>query len=202
MFLTFLQLNTLRVLLKNVADPLKSQDMKYRTLKLNNPKLVQTVWNISYIQTLWFEQTLGFVLDTTTTTTTSTDSDSDTASLILVQLPADLSVYQPLLTSLAHALAIVSHHNHPHHKKARTESAPTNDSDEKLSEKQKARRLLAEKERLEKLASKQERNRQLQMLQQDKHTRIHDPNWKPGLAAACAKSGTSISTFRDKYGEN
>jgi len=40
------------------------------------------------------------------------------------------------------------------------------------------------------------------MIKQDKYVRENDPNWKSGVSAACAKSGTGISTFRDKYGEN
>jgi len=71
-----------------------------------------------------------------------------------------------------------------------------------LSEKQKARRLLEQSKAMEQKRAKEERMKQLQLLQQDQHTRMNDPNWKPGLSAACAKSGTSISTFRDKYGEN
>ena len=69
-----------------------------------------------------------------------------------------------------------------------------------MSEKQKARLLLEEKERQQKIAEKENRKRNLQMLKEDKKARS-DPNWKPKVSAACAKTGKGLKTFRDKYGE-
>lgn len=35
----------------------------------------------------------------------------------------------------------------------------------------------------------------------DKFVRENDENWTSKQSAACVKSGSGISTFRDKYGE-
>lgn len=72
----------------------------------------------------------------------------------------------------------------------------------KLTEKQKARLLMEEKIQQQKLRDEQERKRTIQQIQNDKFVRQNDPNWKPNVSAAAAKSGTSMQTFRDKFGEN
>jgi putative protein kinase ArgK-like GTPase of G3E family len=61
--------------------------------------------------------------------------------------------------------------------------------------------MLAEKEKLDKVKAKEHRKKYLALLKADKITRETNPDWKPGVLAACAKLGTGISTFRDKYGE-
>merc|ERR1711862_176010 len=71
-----------------------------------------------------------------------------------------------------------------------------------LSEKQRARILLEEKQKQEKLIDYEQRKKNVAMIKQDKYVRENDANWKSGVSAACVKSGTGISTFRDKYGEN
>lgn len=205
----------MRVILKNLADPIKSQNRKYRTLKLSNPKLIDTLWSIPYIRMEWFEQTLGF----------TTQMEDNEEVLILTQLPSSSpvllsSIYHPLQTSLDTALQLVDKESpkttadltEGANKKLKQEQDSTMTESqqqqqpqplvETLSEKQKARRLLEQSKAMEQKRAKEERMKQLQLLQQDQHTRMNDPNWKPGLSAACAKSGTSISTFRDKYGEN
>jgi hypothetical protein len=216
--------------LNNLIDPVKQDNPKYRTLNLSNPKLMETLWNgIPYLATEWFQQTLGFVVemkdgsaDGTSSSGTPTQflvlpppppSSSSSTSLLLQQ-----SMYQTLHTNLETALRLVDIDNNDtasaaagaaasvgsSHKKAKhqqhDEQPPP--PQESLTEKQKARRLLEQAKARDQAKAKEERARQIALLQQDKHTRIHDPNWKPGLSAACAKSGTSISTFRDKYGEN
>ena len=208
-------MKTLKVLLNNLIDPAKRDNPKYRTLNLSNPKLMETLWNgIPYLATEWFQQTLGFVLMDTEPegapkggpqqqllvlppTSTSTSS----TSLLLQQ-----SMYQTLQTNVDTALRLVDIDEDDafasvaamSHKKAKQQHDPQ----EPLTEKQKARRLMEQAKVREQAKAKEDRARQIALLQQDKHARIHDPNWKPGLSAACAKSGTSISTFRDKYGEN
>lgn len=72
----------------------------------------------------------------------------------------------------------------------------------KLSEKQKARLLMEEKERKEKEAAKAARKKTSALIKADKYVRENDENWESKQSAACVKSGTGISTFRDKYGEN
>jgi hypothetical protein len=61
-------------------------------------------------------------------------------------------------------------------------------SERETVEKHKACRLL--KRKLEAKRAKEERKRNLKMLQQDKLVRETDPNWKPEVSAACAKSGS------------
>jgi hypothetical protein len=203
-----------------LADPIKSQNLKYRTLKLDNPKLVQTLWSISYIQTAWFEQTLGFILTTSeedgsSSSSSSTTTNNNTPTMLLLPQPPSStplvlqSIYQPFQTSIETALELLGDATNDtttatsnNNKKNARQQDDEDDIQNKLSEKQKARRLLEQSKLLEKQLAKEERARQIQLLQQDKQTRLHDPDWKPSLSAACAKSGTSISTFRDKYGEN
>ena len=72
----------------------------------------------------------------------------------------------------------------------------------KMTEKQKARILMEEKVALQKLQDDQARKRTIQQIQNDKYVRQNDPNWKPSVSAAAAKSGDTMSTFRDKFGEN
>ena len=71
-----------------------------------------------------------------------------------------------------------------------------------LSEKQKARLLMEEKERKEKEAAKAARKKTAALIKADKYVRENDENWEFKQSAACVKSGTGISTFCDKYGEN
>jgi hypothetical protein len=188
----------------------KSQDIKYRTLKLDNPKLSQKLLFFAKEVMELLEGTCGFV------STCSSGSDDGGANNIL-QLatpPSDFtrsSILMPLLQAIGVGLAQLNNSGSTTttssdpaitltNKKPRiTTIAPV---EEQLTGKQKARRLLEQTELLEKQKTKEHRQRQLKLLKQDKLTRETDPNWKPGLSAACAKSGSSISTFRDKYGEN
>jgi len=72
----------------------------------------------------------------------------------------------------------------------------------RMSEKQKAR-LLMEKKRLEEAEeAKRARQKTRDQIRQDKYVRENDENWASKQSAACVKSGTGISTFRDKYGEH
>ena len=176
---------------------------------------METLWDgIPYLATEWFQQTLGFVLMDTEPEGASkggpqqqflvlppTSTSTSSTSLLLQQ-----SMYQTLQTNVDTALRLVDIDEEDacasvaamSHKKAKQQHDPQ----EPLTEKQKARRLMEQAKVREQAKAKEDRARQIALLQQDKHARIHDPNWKPGLSAACAKSGTSISTFRDKYGEN
>jgi len=182
---------TLQVVLKNaIADPVKSQDPKYRQLKLENPKLQQRLFSIPVVMEIL--QAVGFreqmvdgnrclFLPVPDTTTVSSSSGQECL--------AELHVTQQRLASIAGTTSSSSNNN--------VKAAVP----EKLSEKQKARKLMEEKEQQEKLKAKENRKRNLALLKEDKHARENDPNWKPKVSAACAKTGTGISTFRDKYGE-
>ena len=194
-------------MVKNLVDPIKSQDVKYRTLKLDNAKLQAKLWNVPHVRTDLLEAICGFV--------------QVDGTMILLDPPSQFtmqSILKPFLDSIGLALNQLTNTNSTTttntfaiatNKKPKLESQSSSLSsssssslEPKLSEKQKAKRLLEEKQRLEREQARVDRQRQLELLKQDKLTRETDPNWKPGLSAACAKSGTSISTFRDKYGEN
>ena len=209
--------------MNNLIDPVKQDNPKYRTLNLSNPKLMETLWNgIPYLATEWFQQTLGFVVEIKDGSADGTSSGG-TPTQFLVLPPSSSStsrllqqsMYQTLHTNLETALRLVDIDNNDMAAAAAASVGSSNKKakhqqhdeqppppQEALTEKQKARRLLEQAKARDQAKAKEERARQIALLQQDKHTRIHDPNWKPGLSAACAKSGTSISTFRDKYGEN
>ena len=70
-----------------------------------------------------------------------------------------------------------------------------------LSEKQKARILQQQKLDEEKTKARESRKRTVAQLAADKHTRENDPDWKPSVSSAAAKSGNTMQTFRDKFGE-
>jgi hypothetical protein len=173
---------TLQVVLKNaVIDPVKSQDPKYRQLKLGNPKLQQRMFCIPVVMEIL--QLVGFQEQTV---------DGEQCLVLPPTTPAsngqecmaELQVTQQRLATIAGTTNNVK------------VAVP-----EKLSEKQKARMLMEEKEKQEKQKAKENRKRNLELLKEDKHARENDPNWKPKVSAACAKAGSGISTFRDKYGE-
>jgi hypothetical protein len=175
---------TLGVVLKNLVDPVKSQDPKYRKLKLGNVKLQAKLFHIpcmmELLTYLGFEQKI-----------------EDGENYLVIMSTNDeryqMCFQQDIPTTQTRLTALATNSNSNYNCIAKIP--------EKLSEKQKARKLLEEKERQEKLKAKENRKRNLAMLKQDKLTRQSDPNWKPKVSAACAKAGTGISTFRDKYGE-
>jgi hypothetical protein len=172
-------LKTARVLISNAVDPAKSQDPKFRRLKLGNAKLQQKIFSIPVMMELL--QFVGFEHQSVEgeACLVMKDGFTEPCQACLV----DLQVAQDRLTTLSTNINI---------------NAPVL---EKLTGKQIERRLLEEKERQDKLAAKDNRKRNLAMLKEDKRARHSDPNWKPQVSAACAKTGSGISTFRDKYGE-
>eukprot|EP00526_Cylindrotheca_closterium_P019366 CAMPEP_0113617800 /NCGR_PEP_ID=MMETSP0017_2-20120614/8985_1 /TAXON_ID=2856 /ORGANISM="Cylindrotheca closterium" /LENGTH=216 /DNA_ID=CAMNT_0000527243 /DNA_START=171 /DNA_END=821 /DNA_ORIENTATION=+ /assembly_acc=CAM_ASM_000147 len=176
---------TLQLVLKNaITDPVKSQDPKYRQLKLGNAKLQRKLFSIPVVMEIL--QKVGFQQQTV-------DGEE---SLVLPAQNTPNTMGQDCVEELVvtqQRLAIIAGDSTSANVKA---AVP-----EKLSEKQKARMLMEEKEKQEKLKAKENRKRNLALLKEDKHVRENDPNWKPKVSAACAKTGTGIETFRDKYGE-
>ena len=222
-------LKTLQIVIKNLLDPVKSQHVKYRTLKLDNVKLQERLLYIPYIQTDVLERQLGFVPSNSSSSTITDGGENNNeqeAILVVHQINVDATnqVQKAIMTSLqqlgdcddddvGNVMTSNNKNNNNSNKKLKLVVAGDNTKNnndgtpvivvgmEKLSEKQKARRL-QEKQEQEKEDAKQERQRNLALFKQDCMVREMDPNWKPGLSAACAKSGSSISTFRDKYGES
>lgn len=191
-----LQLKLLKVVLKNLADPVKSQDPKYRQLKTSNPKIQTKILPcpsaLDYLKAIGFEEVEG-------------------GGLLKVENVPDLVLMKASFQEVCNALDMVSPKD-----EASTASAPKKprvvvavDEDEKkesfaperLSEKQKARILMEAKEKRDREEAKAVRKRNVALLKADKFVRENDENWTSGQSAACVKSGTGISTFRDRFGE-
>jgi len=170
-------LKFLSVILKNLGK----DDPKYRVLRLSNAKIQRLT--TTHPAVMSYLQSIGFA-------TVQEDGES---VLRCATPPANLGSELAQVTAaydrVAPAAATVSH-------SSSAASLP------ELSEKQKARKLKEEKEAMEKEASKLARKRTREQIKADKHVRENDPNWKPTVSAAAAKSGDSMSTFRDKFGEN
>lgn len=218
-------LKLLRVVVKNLADPLKSQDPKYRQLRLSNEKvrakLLPCPSAVEYMKAIGFSQV----------------TDDDGAEYLRVESGKEVNVVnmQASLVELTNAVQMVDPDSHS---KSPASSAPPSRSNStgsfaavgeekktpdgiiirrsdsamsassassaggRMSEKQKARLLMEQKRKREQDEAKVARARTSAQIKVDKHVRKNDENWKSGQSAACVKSGTGISTFRDKYGEN
>lgn len=202
------QLKTLRIVVKNLADPNKNADPKFRQLKLSNEKVKAKITPcpsaIDYMKAIGFSKV--------------TDSDGEEYLRIDATKTIDIPHMKSSLVELNNALQMltpkdVNPRSFTEEKKSpdgilpskRPQSTSLSSSattTEKLSEKQKARLLMEEKERKDKQAAKIARKKTAALIKADKYVRENDENWESKQSAACVKSGTGISTFRDKYGEN
>jgi ElaB/YqjD/DUF883 family membrane-anchored ribosome-binding protein len=176
----------LKVVLKNLADPVKAQDPKYRQLKLDNEKIRAKL--VVYPQAMNYLRALGFV----------ETKDEETGSPIIRIEMVDSNVMETSFQEVVQALDLIS----PPVVESTNKKAKLDDPLNKLTGKQKSRILMEEKERLERQKAKEVRKQNVAMIKQDKYVRENDPNWQSGVSAAAAKNGSGISTFRDKYGEN
>lgn len=170
------------MVLKNLADPVKAQDPKYRQLKLDNEKIRAKL--VVYPQAMAYLRALGFV-------ETKDETDVDIIRIETV----DSDVMNVSFQEVVQALDLISPPESVS-KKAKIED-PLN----KLTGKQKSRILREEKELKEREKAKEVRKQNVAMMKQDKYVRENDPNWQSGVSAAAAKNGSGIATFRDKYGE-
>jgi hypothetical protein len=153
--------------------------IKYRTLKLDNPKLQCRLFCFPHTQDFLIS-IVGFQLDSNTLTVKEVPSPG------LVYF-----IHNQLLPALEESQTTLEETSS--NKKPRTE--------EKLSEKQKARRLLEQKQQLDKERAKQARLLTKAQIAADKKVRQEDENWKPSVSAAADKMGTGLLTFRDRHGE-
>lgn len=207
--------NFICIIIKNLLKESESYEelQKYRQLRLQNMKVqryVSTHPNVlQYLQ-----QTIGFerVID-------SIDGKEE-ASLRIAEterLPSKDALQEQLsyVTSIVKRLDCNGTNTKVIRHSGSTSSMKSSSSDDnnggndnntgastKLTEKQKARLLMEEKLQQQKIRDEQDRKRTIQQIQNDKYVRQNDPNWKPGVSAAAEKSGTSMQTFRDKFGEN
>jgi len=222
-----LQLKLLRVVVKNLGDPTKSQDPKYRSLRLSNKKVEEKLLPcpsaIAYMKAIGFDEV----------------TDDDGARYLRIGMDKEVNVphMQASLVELTNAIKMVDPDaklpaSGPPSRKSsfgeassgeekktpegivirRSDSAvstassvasssSTGGATGKMSEKQKARLLMEKKRQKEREDAKEARKKTAKLIKQDKFVRENDPNWTSKQSAACVKEGSAISTFRDKFGE-
>ncbi|GAX29316.1 hypothetical protein FisN_16Hh250 [Fistulifera solaris] len=169
-------LKMLQTILHNLAT---EDDEKFRSLRLGNAK----IHNLTRYPTIMMllTQVAGF--------SRMTVENED--MLKVTTVPEGLDSVVALIAGAFQRVSVLV-----------PKAATTNTSQAPLTEKQKARLLAEQKLEREKQEAREARKRTAAQIQADKYVRENDPNWKPQVNAAAAKSGTSISTFRDKYGES
>eukprot|EP00561_Arcocellulus_cornucervis_P012026 CAMPEP_0185803306 /NCGR_PEP_ID=MMETSP1322-20130828/2548_1 /TAXON_ID=265543 /ORGANISM="Minutocellus polymorphus, Strain RCC2270" /LENGTH=251 /DNA_ID=CAMNT_0028499171 /DNA_START=34 /DNA_END=789 /DNA_ORIENTATION=+ len=222
-------LKLLRVVVKNLGDPTKSQDPKYRSLRLSNKKVEEKLLPcpsaIAYMKAIGFDEV----------------TDDDGARYLRIGMDKEVNVphMQASLVELTNAIKMVDPEaklpaSGPPSRKSsfgeassgeekktpegivirirRSDSAvstassvasssSTGGATGKMSEKQKARLLMEKKRQKEREDAKEARKKTAKLIKQDKFVRENDPNWTSKQSAACVKEGSAISTFRDKFGE-
>mmetsp|Transcript_18656 Transcript_18656/g.26806 ORF Transcript_18656/g.26806 Transcript_18656/m.26806 type:complete len:224 (-) Transcript_18656:56-727(-) len=194
-------LKLMKVVIKNLADPIKAQDAKYRQLKLENPKVATKILPcpsaLDYLKSVGFTETID---ETGAKLLKIEKVDAVKMTASLQEVTNALTMVTPKDGSIASACKKA---RYVEEKKEETAgSRPKTVLPVKFSEKQKARMLMEEKEKKEREAAKAERKRNALLLKRDKFVRENDSNWTSGVSAAAAKSGTGMSTFRDRYGES
>ena len=172
-------LQIVTTILRNIAT---KDDPKYRQLRLENNKIKQNIGVFPSI--LLYFQKIGFAV---------VNAAGQEEHLLRVDNP-DMSIMQA-----SHQQAKAAYESIQRDLEASI--AGESSASTVLSEKQKARRLLEEKKRLQKEEDRLARKRTQAQLKMDKHVRQNDPNWKPTVSAAAAKTGNAMQTFRDKFGE-
>jgi ElaB/YqjD/DUF883 family membrane-anchored ribosome-binding protein len=189
------------VVIKNLADPVKSQDPKYRQLKLENPKVASKI--LPCPSSMDYLKAIGFVPAV----------DETGAKVLRVETVTDVVLMQASLQEVSNGLDMVAPKEDggkiiKKHRVAssssleeKKEDKPVYAVEEKLSEKQKARRMLEEKKNREKEEAKMHRKKTAALIKADKYVRENDENWTSQPSAACNKAGKGISTFRDRNGE-
>jgi len=223
-------LKTLTVVLKNLIDGNKGgipgdDGLKYRTLKLDNPKVKARLFPSSSSSKV----VMDFLMDSTHVgmkPKRRLKRDLDINLLVMETVPSPSMqehirghVLPALTTTQADInikvmAAAAKDEENKSHKKAKLLLAEHNSVSnttpappppvaivEKLSEKQLARRELEKKKQLEKQMDKQHRLATKAQIAADKLVRETDENWKPAVSAAADKTGTGIQTFRDRHGE-
>lgn len=203
-------LKLLKVVIKNLSDATKSCDPKYRQLRLSNEKVEKKLLPcpsaIFYLEAVGFQKV--------------TDEDGSRFLRIVEGVTVDIKLMEASLFELTNALEMLAHNSSEMKKsssfaeekktpegyatlsKSVSSASISSTSSGPLSEKQKARLLMEKKRQREIAEAKAARAKTSAQIKQDKYVRKHDENWKSGQSAACVKSGDSVSTFRDKYGEH
>ena len=194
-------LKTLRIVVKNLADPQKNADPKYRQLNMSNEKVKSKLSpcpsGIDYMKAIGFEVV----------------QEGDGSEFLRMTKTINLSHMQACLAELNAAVDMLvprdvgTNPGFTEEKKTpegiiiqKSSSAATKATTNvgRMSEKQKARLLMEKKRQREIEEAKAARKKTQDQIKQDKYVRENDPNWESKQSAACVKSGNGISTFRDK----
>jgi hypothetical protein len=186
-----------------LCDPSKAQadDPKYRQLKLDNPKLQRTL--DKFPATLFYLQAIGFARNNNNNNNNENEmllsipltTVSNAASLLRIttackELEIALERLRPSTTATTCAATLATATN----KATDITSASTSTTSNKLA-------VLERAKLREQANDKKAREATLKLIQQDKLVRQKDDNWTSQPSAACAKTGSSILTFRDRHGE-
>lgn len=199
-------LKTLRIVVKNLADPQKNADPKYRQLKLSNEKVKAKIApcpsGLDYMKALGFVVVIEeggeeYLRIESSKTISISDMEASLAELnnaiemlapkepIMEEKKTPDGIYRQQSSSLSAA-----------------SSSASSSATGQMSEKQKANLLKEKKRQREKEEAKEARRKTSNLIKQDKYVRENDENWTSQQSAACVKSGSGINTFRDKFGEN
>lgn len=213
-------------MVKNLADPTRAQDSKYRQLRLSNPKVEGKLSPCP--SAVDYMKAIGFV---------EVQDENDGSKYLRIATDKEVNVnhMQASLVELTNALAMVdpdaaaAKSGPPSRKSSfgadgadsvggeekktpegiiirRSDSAmsaasASSSTTGRMSEKQKARQLMEKKRQKEAEEAKEARKKTSKLIKQDKYVRENDENWTSKQSAACVKEGTAINTFRDKFGE-
>ena len=192
----------LSVIIKNLLDPQKASDPKYRQLRLMNTKIQRMTSHASILS--FVQQTLGFV--------PTRDDKGEPILRIGEEMMIDTAALEAALDEVAAAQdrvhkflpRTVSNCSTTSTASAASFTSTSSSSNDQppITAKQKGRMLLEAAEKAEKEAAAKARKRTVDQIKADKHVRKHDVNWKPTVSAAAATAGNAMETFRDKFGEN
>lgn len=209
-------LKLLQVVVRNLADPLKNKEDKYRQLRISNEKVKTKL--LPCPSAVDFLLALGFVK-------IKDGSDGETYLRLDSSFEVSTASMKEALEDVTRAMAILSDSGTltngsvsntgtlrlggslndnsltPEGILIKANNSNTVPSS-RISEKQRARMLMEQKRQKELEDAKEARARTSALIKTDKYVRENDENWKSCQSAACVKSGDGISTFRDKYGEN
>jgi len=203
-------LKTLRIVVKNLADPQKNADPKFRQLKLSNEKVKAKITPcpsaLDYMKAIGFEVVNDDDGEEYLRIDASKTIDSANMQASLCELNNAIEMLQPKDQSTS---SFVEEKKTPEgiiipKKSSISSAASASVPTSKMSEKQKARQLMEKKRERELQEAKEARKKTSNLIKQDKYVRENDENWKSKQSAACVKSGSgdAITSFSDKFGSS
>lgn len=198
-------LKTLRIVVKNLADPQKNADPKYRQLKLSNEKVKAKITPCP--SALDYMKALGFVV---------IEENGEEYLRIESSKTISIPVMDASLAELNNAIEMLVPKEAPsfseekktpegivvRQQSSSLSMASGTSMTGRVSEKQKARLLMEKKRQREAQEAKEARQKTSNLIKQDKYVRENDENWTSKQSAACVKSGSAITTFSETFGEN